>query len=195
MSDELDVEHWARLIDERGHAGVFARKTAAEKEIVEKGTASEWVIAVAAEFGLQVRHLRKPPTDPPDLLGEVAGQSVSIELVELVDGGLLRDLARARKATAPELSGRERFDRTQWNEHRLLSELEKLLDQKQRRYAKREPLDYLIIHSAEPWLQPTQVQKWLEGKAVKPRPAFSSAYLLLWYDPSYRPHWPVFRLF
>lgn len=195
-SDESEgVRRWARRMTERRHASVFARKTPEDKRVVERATAGEWAESVAAEFGIQVDRLWQPDTDPPDIIVEIGGQELSLELVELVDERRLRDGGSSKRTGRPQLSPQQRFEAVQWDEQRFRTDLDGLLDRKQSKYRPGEAFDILVVHSDEPWLRARDVRHWLSGGPFAERSCFRSAYLLLTYDPNQGPHWPVFSLY
>ena len=193
--DNEAVERWARLITERRHASVFARKTPEDKRVVERATAGEWAESVAAEFGIQIDRLWQPDADPPDIIVEIAGQELSLELVELVDERRLRDGSASKVTRRPQPSPRQKFEFALWGDQRLRTELGALLDRKQSRYRQGEAFDILVVHTDEPWLRAHDVRHWLSRGPFAKRSCFRSAYLLLTYDPNEGPHWPVFRLY
>lgn len=195
MNDEPEgLRRWANLINERGHASLFARKTAGDKRIVEQQTAAEWALSVRAEFGVEVVDLVLCDADPPDFCGEWQGRRRTVELVELVDGRLLRRRVRERKGGG--LPVANTFSEAQWDYGRFTREINRLLDQKQARYATgSQAFDLVVVYSDEPWLRASAVREWLRLTTIQARPAFENAHLLLTYDPSESAHWPLFNLY
>lgn len=188
-----ELLRWVELMNRRGHAGIFHSETSDEKRIVERATALEWTASLQTVLGRRAEGVRNAPTDPPDLLVTVDGVPKTVELVELVDGKLLADLAANRKrgGAPPDI-----FDRTQWSRDRLLRDLNKRLDEKQEKYARNgHSFDFLLIHSDEPWLRASDVREWLDGTTFARRSTLASAHLLLTYDPNERETWPLFVLY
>lgn len=187
---EDDMDGWIDAINKRG---MFARRTNADKPIVEVSTAQEWSKSVNAAFGMEVTGIMSVASDPPDCIGTYRGKPFSIELAELLKNEVRAMKARAGKSGEPI----DLFTAGLWTADLLCRSINTRLDDKQDRYARSSVIvDALVIHSDEDWLQASDVKLWLgEGMAFEPRPNIRSAYLLLTYQPQFAPHWPVFRLY
>ena len=196
MDDHL--KYWAGLIEGRGHAGAFARKTDEDLAIVECQTANEWCKSVADKYGLMVdRVIRGPAFNlPPDCYAELDGRRISLELTEWVDGDFIRSNRDAEsQALLPSAYHGDGFVRSQWNETRLRRELAKRLKSKDEKYQRGSTIDVLIIYTGEPWLDPYKVERWLAGPFFEQCKSIRSAYLLMTYRPGYSDNWPVYRLY
>ncbi len=120
-------------------------------------------------------------------------REVQIELVELVDGHAIQT---AKKTGRTAQNDAVQFKKTQLKKDRFEVELNKLIDMKDKTYfAKGQSFDCLLLHTAEPWFLPSEVESWLETVDFKPRESFDSIYLLFDYDPrNSQTHWPVFQI-
>lgn len=192
------VERWAGIMNERGHASAFARLNTEDKQIVERSTAQDWCDAVRHNYGLVVEKVRSNP-DPngvPDCFADCNGETISLELTELVDAELLDEISKARKrgVVLTSYSG-EGFQKAQWDESRFTQMLSRRLDAKKTNYERNNAIvDVLIIHTDEPWLSPAQVQEWLPRCELEPNQYVRSAYLLMTYCPGDPESCPVFRI-
>ena len=200
-SDEelLDgIRYWARIMNERGHAPMFARKTPEDLAIVERSTAREWCRAVHSKYGLNVDNVTSNP-DPkgvPDCFANLNGQEISIELTELVDGPLLDQICDAQgRGQVISAHVGEAFLSSLWDEQRFNRALSDRFSAKSNKYLRNnEVVDALIIHTDEPWLSPQQVEEWIPHCELKPTNQIKSAYLLMTYAPGYSIDWPVFQI-
>lgn len=196
MAGADEFARWADIMNKRGHAPEFARVTAEDACIVQKSTAYEWADAMRAKYQLDVTGVASNGLGPPDCIARCNGRLLSLELSELVNPVILSKISRARREGRTISASDELFDEAQWTPELLSQRVNKLLDKKHRRYAtKGQVFDVLIIHSAEPWLSPTQVEAWLTKLTFEPRSSFTAAYLLLRYFSGYSKRWPVFNLF
>ena len=194
-----DEFYWLRLMEERGHASVFARKTSEDLAIVERCTAMEWAHSVRSKYGLQVERVRSnaDQNKAPDCFAFFEGREVGVELTELVDGSLLARIRQGRERghRLSASSGREYWN-AQWGEARFISEVSKLFQSKAEEYRKNgDKIDVLIICTGEPWLSPEQVEAWLPSWEVRATDEIASLYSLMSYFPGYLKRWPVFRVF
>lgn len=188
---EKDIEYWAALYHERGHAGVFAKRDRQDLEIIERGTTQEWATSMFGEFGAQVTSIKSAPTDGPDCTALLDGSPVTIELTELVKAEVLAAADRGRKNGKRVTSHDALFHLAQWDRAHFQNEIDRLLDIKNSKRL----VDFLVIHTAEPWLSPLTVEEWLLEIDFSRRASIGEAYLLVNYHPAYRPYWPVFRIF
>jgi hypothetical protein len=198
--DDLNgLRRWVRIMNDRGHASMFARETPDDLAIVERLTAQEWCKAVRAKYGLNADGVEsnQDPKGVPDCLAYIDGARVSLELTELVDGQLL-DQIRDAKANGQNLSAYEGegFVRSQWDMSRFVQALTECIRKKDQKYQRNSnEVDVLIIHTDEPWLSPGKIDEYLLQSEFKPTKTIHSAYLLMTYVPGYSENWPVFRLF
>jgi len=203
MDEDNDLEGAkakADVMNERGgHASVFARKTPEDLQIVERAAACEFSESVQAKYGLQIDNIESNPekNGVPDCFANHEGRRIGIELTELVDGSLLDDI-RNTSIDEPAINAYsgEGFVRAQWDEARFSKDLSERICCKVRKYQKNgHAVDILIVHTAEPWLKPERVEKWVSLSNLKPTVQIRSAYLLMDYVPGYSENWPVFRIF
>jgi hypothetical protein len=187
--DDLDaLRFWADVMTaRRGHATMDAKPNhdSDGMQIVERAVAREFCDAMERTHGILISRVTSnpDPNEPPDCLASMGGKPFSIELGELVDGELIGDLRRAHEAGAV-MSGREKFDRSQWTPERFAAGLEAVLAKKDAKYTRRGLVfDALVIHSEENWLLPAYVDAWLPAITITPRAAFRNAYFLGQYDP------------
>lgn len=127
----------------------------------------------------------------------VGTEELGVELVELVDGSML---ARSKYTGRNSFNDISMFNDAQWDSDRFFRDVNKVIDGKSSKYVAREILiDVLLIYSAEPWLDPEDVEGWLSKQSISPRDGIKSAFLLLEYDPGYaQKHgrcWPLFKLY
>lgn len=183
------LKRWVRIMNKgNGYAGVFNYNNDVDKRIVEKSTIEEWRTAMAAEFGVQMGVPKPNPNDPPDFFVLISGQTLNVELVQLVEQEHKR---RATKSETP-FAGQLFLD-MHWSRERFLSKLCRIITAKGEKYRQRElEIDVLLIHTAETWLTSTEAQTWLAGGNVDAHPSIRTVHLLFEYEPSRGgDHWPV----
>lgn len=192
--DELD--RLVEMMNRRGHAHVFARESAEDKQIVERLTAQEWGEAMGEQFGVVISGVATNKDDPPDCVAVHDGRQITIELAELVDGVILSKIAAARHAGMHITAYDQLFNLAQWSPEKLRNAIDALLEAKQRNYGPRGvTVDVLVIHTGEPWLSPADVAKWLPALSFQPRAIARACFLLMDYFPGFAVHWPVFRIY
>ncbi|RFP88770.1 hypothetical protein DZK27_07605 [Rhodobacteraceae bacterium 63075] len=183
------LKRWVRIMNKgHGYAGVFNYDNDVDKRIVENSTIEEWRTSMKAEFDVQMGVPQPNPNDPPDFFVSILGQTLNVELVQLVEQEHKR---RATKDETP-FAGQLFLD-MQWSRKRFLSKLAQIITKKGEKYRQRElEIDVLLIHTAETWLNSTEAQTWLEGGNVDAHPSIRSVYLLFEYEPSRGvDRWPV----
>lgn len=181
------LEYWAALRAARGHATVFARNSAGDKRVVEKATVLEWAKAVGVVEGLTVTAITEGPANAfPDFNATLTGESISIELTELLHSpDILKTSAK----------GHVGFDDLQWTEGQFRERVNERINAKAAKLCERDRrCAVLIVHTDEPWLSPAAVSGWLKNEAFPPQQTVEAAYLLMTYVPGWAKHWPVFRL-
>ncbi|HCQ63813.1 MAG TPA: hypothetical protein DIU07_00940 [Rhodobacteraceae bacterium] len=207
MTDDWSDETTAKLVqiwNERGHAGAGAHNDnvlPGSKAATEQSWAGEWAIAAKEQLGLVVEDVVMNASDPPDAVATIAGQFVSVELAEFVDGGLISGLKMYRQK--PEHSGKRPtsyndpfFTAAQWTQDRFIKELNRLLDGKHAKYVKRELVfDYLVVFSAEPRLFPRDVADWLLRNPIARRESLRCVHFLMDYQPGRPGRHPVFHVY
>jgi hypothetical protein len=194
--DFAELDRLVEMMNQRGHAHVFARATREDKQIVERLTAQEWGESMSEQFGMTISGVASNDDDPPDCVAVCSGRKISIELAELVDSMVLATIADARRAGLRITAYDQLFDLAQWSSKKFKKATDDLLDRKQHKYGPRGvSVDVLIIHTGEPWLSPADVAKWLPTLQFQPRPFAQACYLLMDYVPGFAVHWPVFRIY
>ncbi|MGE5305420.1 MAG: hypothetical protein ACM3TN_19090 [Alphaproteobacteria bacterium] len=193
--DEMDeFRRWVEVFNKtHGYGSVFNYETAADKVIVQLGSAREFCKSIATELGLTtVGEPEHNPNDPPDCYIFVEEQRLGVELVQLIDSEHKRRAAKGETPYAGQL-----FLDMQWSRDRLISKLNGMIQTKGTKYERAGmSIDVLLIHTAETWLNSNQVREWLADVQIKPHPNFASAFLLLEYEPGKNAqHWPVFLLY
>ncbi len=182
------------MMNRRGHSHEFAVETALDRKAMERLTAVEWATSSRSKFGLSVTNIRSSDHDPPDCIGLLAGNEISIELTELVNPKILRAIDAARKNGQRITASDELFDAAQWTPDLLQSGIQDRITDKDARYDGRICVDVLIIHTAETWLSPFDVEKWLPTFSFGVPHNIGSSFLLMRYHPGYSETWPVFSL-
>ena len=191
-----EIDYWVKHFNARGHAS-RGHTTHATEDRVTLSILEDWQAAVRVSDGLEISLLELNKNDPPDATGQVNGNEVKIELTELVDGDLLRVLNQSSNASGHrETSAHGNFFfRAQWNKERFLSELGKRLIQKQNNYQKRGiAIDFLVVFTAEDWLNPYDVSEWLEGWEAPSVPNLLNIHLIFDYRPNWKGGYPVFLI-
>ena len=116
--------------------------------------------------------------DPPDCEAEtVNGERIAIEVTELVDGEAIKAFKNGSI-----------YDWAVWTQESFIEGLERAIESKDSRFTKLKGTPYpggyfLVIHTDEPTLNYTIVERYLNYKFKKPK-YISRAFLVLGYDPS-----------
>ncbi len=133
------------------------------------------------EFPGPVQSVDSPDRDPPDCVVTTSEARIGVEVTELVDQAHLEAVVRAKRA------GVVVHDWAAWDREKFLEFLENRIS------AKAEPAEVfggpydeyvLLVHTAEPGLDPSTVRGWLENSAPVDLGVFSSGHILF----DYRPH-------
>lgn len=187
------LNYWIELINKRGHSSIFAT-TNKTKKLVELSVAFEFSKSLQHEFSILLENITNNETDPPDCLAEVDGRKIQIELVELIDRNAI-EIAKKTGGTAH--NDATQFSNTQWNSHRFIEEVNKVIDRKVKKYrAADKKFEILLIYTAEPWLPANSVAAWLSHLTFEERDSFENVFLLMDYDPSYNQNnWPIFKIY
>ncbi len=212
MTDAPDEDDWSdettkklvQIWNERGHAGAGAHNDnvlRGSKAATEASWAIEWAVAAEVQLGLAVDGISKSSSEPPDAVASIAGNRVSVELAEFVDGGLIAGLKKYRKK--PEYAGKRLtshndplFTAAQWSQDRFIKDLSGLIDMKHAKYTARSLVfDYLVIYCAEPWLSPRDVEQWLSGSPIARRDSFRNVHFLMDYVPGNPGRYPLFSVY
>ena len=187
------LSYWIELINKRGHSSVFAT-TNKTKKLVELSIACEFSKSLQYEFSILLENITNCEADPPDCLAEVNGRRIKIELVELIDESAI---GIARKTGLTAHNDAKQFLATQWNSDRLIEEVNKTIDAKDKKYKSADKkFEILVIYTAEPWLSPNDVKRWISEQKFEARISFENVFLLMEHDPNYcQSHWPLFKLY
>ncbi|PZO51673.1 MAG: hypothetical protein DCF16_11065 [Alphaproteobacteria bacterium] len=165
------MDDWIDAINARG---VFGRTSndPAVRAMVDRSTAHEFARAMDEQFKVAVTNIRNGG-DPPDILAEVAGRDISVELVEL----------------------RRPAMRAFWSDPELATHIDALVDKKATHYAGWS-VDALVLHTDELWITADLASQCLSVRDWTPRQNIRSAWLLLFADPSWPTQfWPLFRIY
>lgn len=194
MKDDPDefAGRWTDLINARGIAGLGARETASEKSIVEKSVINEFKQTIFALNGILVDGVTPERPPLPDFTVRIADQKIRVELVEFIDGALVKNAKFIRSdSTHPLNKAALTFAvNKSWFSDLLLQTILK----KEQRYANRDiSIDALLIWNEALELEVTQIQEWLSTFEVPHLSAIRSIYFQSWYHPAYeaRPTWSL----
>lgn len=199
MSDDLQyyIKDLIQTLNNRGHASSFAQIGKRDRSRVERLIANEFMLSMQSKFGVNFTNITLNKTDPPDCYASLKGRLISIELTELVDGYILSEVQKAKHDNKEVNSNHgSLFNKAQWSIARFEEELNSRIDSKNTKYLKNgQKFNVLVIYTAENWLNPDNVQDWLEEMVVKPRESFGTIYLLMDYMPGHSYNWPIFKLY
>lgn len=185
-------------INARGNAGIFANEGAEAQLRAERIQLGMWLQASSRKFGLDVKDWKRPSADPPDFRVLIDENWQSLELTELVDGDFL---ARAKFGRENDLSytayAGEGFQDSQWAKVKFLNVLRKLVDRKLKRYAsKNVQIDYLVICTAEAWLNSKDVESWLASyEPPECKGLIREIHFVMDYEPGCPTNYPIYRIF
>lgn len=187
------LQYWANLLNSQPHAGFFARDNQS-KSLVELGTGEAWSVSVFEEFGVQISALAANSSDPPDLVATFDGADISIELVELLTESVrARSQKSIKNGQQPSILSGQNFEDSFWDQEKFEKKMHTVINKKEVKLSKHELcVDYLVVHSAELLLYPTDVQDWLRQFQGPDCEFIRNVHLLLDYKPGGADHWPVF---
>lgn len=133
-----------------------ARGTADDKLIVELDYAREFAAAITIADGIELENLRAGE-DPPDIVADCRGVRLTIELVELIDMKTFKKAQRLQANGQPGAAWMEQ----QWSFERYTNAVRRLVVAKDEMYRRSSNLfDILLIYTDEPWLAPSDMQRW-----------------------------------
>lgn len=182
----------------RGHANLLTRltdrkalgqKQGSGKEIQENMICREWANSVAEEFGMNIENIRHNQCDPPDCFAERCGETIGIEVTELVKGEILSRIAQQNIIS---YSRAKKLRNEYWSDEDLYCKLKELILSKNKKCVE---IDALIIATDEPDLTPERLEKFVRSNHFPQVEYIKEAYLLRGYWPGYREYWPVFQIF
>jgi hypothetical protein len=163
LGSHIEIFIRGQTTNRHGHAHPFAAETHDEKQIVEFSTVRDWVDAMRQSYGVVISDLAQIQQAGADFSARCGGRMISIELTELVNAELLREIARERRGYDP-LSYDAKFRKSQWASEQFKSKIDERISAKEEFCARQELpriLDALVIHTDEDWLLSTQVREWL----------------------------------
>lgn len=151
------LKYWTDQKAERGHAAMFSRRDANDKAVVERATVNEWARSLVMLEGRHVSEVAHGPSNAfPDFTGTLEGVPVSIELTELLYSKCVVGRAKRRELT---------YKQVQWSECHFRARVdERLNDKANKRAVRGGSIDFLVVHTDEPWLSPQEVEGWLAQK-------------------------------
>jgi predicted nucleotidyltransferase len=158
-------------------SGYFAYR---DKSVGEPGAAR----AILEGAGFDVRQLVSRTQDPPDCEGTVGNAHAGIEVTELVH----------RKSLERSLKGN--MARFPWDQAKLAEVIQTIIEKKGRDVQRWKGGPYhrrmLVVHTAEPHLNQSAVERLLKGRRFRTN-VFSDVVLGLPYDPATQSS-PTFQL-
>ena len=185
--EERSLEDIVNVINRRGHAHMFARGGPITKEMVEMGVAQEWVASMGGEFSVDVSEIRQSLTDPPDCYATISSKTIGVEITELVNGDVLKQISQGKAPL---------FEQKLWNLKSFSEAINRRLDEKSKNYQRNNAtIDVIVIHTDEDFLSPFDISRWLAEQQFRPRDCIMNAYLLRTYFPGFRDWWPIFKLY
>ncbi len=183
----MNEQNWIDLIVE---ARSKRRKYAAfnewpDKAIKEKSIVSDLLEAMTAQGDRHgIIQIRSNEPDPPDCVGICEdGKQIAFEVTELVDEDTIL---------------RHQYGETdwkEWNENELLSKIQEIIRDKDRKVYHGGPYSkiILLIHSDEPILRLSDILSFLGDQTVSQCKQITDCYLLLTYNPGLKAY-PYFKL-
>ncbi len=194
-----ELRKWVKHFNARGHAG-RGHTTNDTQQMVEKAILLDWARVLKWRCGIHASEITMNANDPPDAFAQVDGVRCSVEVTEIVKGELVADLKWVNKNRGPDdprVTSRrgDFFDKAQWNRDEFLEALMERIRAKQAKSEKwQEPLDYLVIFTAEDWLLPGDVSEWTRQLGDLGAQSIRHIHLLMDYDPKDPDGYPLFVL-
>ena len=211
MSDDNDLERREHKMllqaleqtrdrdQERGHA-TFWHADNATRAAMEVDAVRNW----ASEMNRQgqridIRSIRKNSEAYPDCLADMSGETIGVEVTELVDSEAIREYRELRKTAGPG-SDRLGFPGPPvpiWDLDSFHSKLDEIALKKDARVRDSTlAKQFLLIHTDEPWLDEETVSGYLEAFKLKRPRHFDRIYLMLSSVPkgSGNRRYPVFEV-
>lgn len=192
MSDDRPraafFKRFAYVAGRRGYISMTAHLNQTEKAAVEWCFAELFCEALAAMEGLTIKSMVAGP-DPPDFLVNCEGESLSVELVELIDFKTFRNAQKLR-AKDPAKA----WLCQQWSEEKYVAAIRRLVQQKEGLYLRKEKIfDMLLIYTDEPWLAPNDMDLWNHNIGDLAITQFGSIYVMGSYVPG-AAYYPLHRI-
>jgi hypothetical protein len=196
MTEKDALERWIELHESRGIAGIGARETAEEKLIVERSVVHEFADTARKLLSVEISDIRHEEPPLPDFSTSVLGQTLRVELTELIDSKLVKKAKHIKKTPDDPLNntsvtGGLWFETSRdWFSDLLLRNIEK----KERIYQCRETkIDVLLVWNEALQVGIEDTERWLREFEFPELASVSSVYLQSWNHPSYaaRPTWSV----
>ena len=186
MKEMGPLNRWVSVRVGRGHASVFARKSAEDKAIIERAIMQEWQGSMHAAFGVVFQAVERGPDNAfPDFFVRINEANLSVELTELLHSeGIVRRAYNAKLTV----------DETWWtNDHFKGRVIEAIKKKAVHADQRGQCIDVLLLHTDEPWLTSARLTEMCSALVLEPQSAIRSAYLLKTYCPDVG-YWPVYRL-
>ena len=181
MSDELDPELLAELVTqlgrERGYASFFQWH---DRQVMERGIVTDLLSLAHEDFPSPLPPVSSLASDPPDCVITANDSRIGVEVTELVDRSFLEAVVREER------EGDTVYDWAAWDRDKFFDFLNARIT------AKGRPTDIfggpfdeyvLLVHTAEPGLDPETVQQWLSQAATADPGIISRGYIIFDYRP------------
>ena len=166
------------------------------EEIQERGRVLEFARSLSAEFGIEITEIVSNRPDPPDCLAKRAGETIGIEVTELVKGYIRKCIADARpdrrkpKTYPPD----KQFSDGLWTRNEFIKKIGGSIAEKDSKAKKKSKIiDVLLIYTDEDDLPPDRLEDWLSNQKFSAT-NIKEIFLIRSYWPGYREHWPLFKL-
>ncbi|TRD20760.1 hypothetical protein FEV53_09030 [Palleronia caenipelagi] len=188
-TEELERTLKLRNSDYGGFSNL-AKMRGTWKAWVELKVCRDWCDAGFERSVAEKIKLISPEHDPPDVMALIAGRSISIEVVQLVNSGHKSMAAEGEAHSRGDL-----FKKMQWSKERFHEEMGAVISKKVKKYSDDEKsFDVLLMFSVEPWLYSHQVEQWLPGLSVDVGSTFRIVSMIMMRETANREHMPFFTL-
>ena len=205
--DELghDLKRIAEATNKLGHAAFDAVpqdgfESSEEKkdweEMQERGRVLEFAKSLSAEFGIEIIEIESNPDDPPDCFAKRAGDTIGIEVTELVKRHIRERIAESRPSQRKPIpySPNERFADELWTRDEFTKKIGESVAKKDASATKKnKTLDVLLIYTDEGDLPPERLEDWLSNERFSAT-NIKEIFLIRSYWPGYKEYWPLFKL-
>jgi len=183
----------------RGHATYWNADNATQ-DCMEFDSVSKWATEMNRRgWDIEIPSIRKNPEVYPDCLATVSGETIGVEVTELVDSETIRANAKSCRSTTLILNGLE-FPNLLvpiWHVCDFREKLEEIIQRKDARVRDSSlAKQLLLIVTDEPWLDEATVAEYLDALTLKRPRHFDEVYIMLSYvpDSTGNGHHPVFRI-
>ena len=154
-----------------------------DRKVQERGIVTEFVRLMYGRFSDPSISITSCQSDPPDCVILVNDTRIAVEVTELVDRDFLERVVRAKEERGENFIA---YDWAEWTRDKFFDAI------KNRLCAKAKPKEvfggpyseyFLLIHTAEPGLDPNLCRDWLTEFAFRGAGIISSADILFDYRP------------